>query len=195
MPKIIKNGRVYGGAPSESVWEGTQAQYDAIENKDPNITYYITDGAVEPIPATNVEYDNSLSGLSATQVQSAIDEVDDNIDNATTKTSSTIGAGTGCVVRLASLVKINGVVFGSFAINMTTPISSRTTIGSIPVGFRPYTNVSYIAPSSSAVNYYQDRITNVIITTGGEIIAGDMVVPAGQTVKEVNLAFSYNQGN
>lgn len=75
MPKIIKNGRVYGGAPSESVWEGTQEQYDAIVNKDPNIIYYITDGAVEPIPATNIEYDNSLSGLSATQVQSAIDEV------------------------------------------------------------------------------------------------------------------------
>lgn len=75
MPKIIKNGRVYGAAPSSNVWEGTQAQYDAIENKDPNITYYITDGAVEPIPATNIEYDNSLSGLSATQVQSAVDEV------------------------------------------------------------------------------------------------------------------------
>jgi hypothetical protein len=113
------------------------------------------------------------------------------ITNATTSTSGTISAGTGCVVRLGSLSKRNGIVTGYFAINMTTPISSRTTIGTIPEGFRPKSNLSYIAPSSSAINFYQDRITNVIITTGGDIIAGDIFVPSGQTIKEVCLTFAY----
>lgn len=139
-----------------------------------------------------------LSSLTTTNQDSLVDavnEVDGKITTATTKTSGTISAGSGCVVRLGSLTKINGVVLGSFSINMTTPISSRTTIGSIPVGFRPYANVSYLAPSSSAINYFQDRITNVIITTSGDIIAGDIFYPSGQTIKEITLAFSYNQGN
>ena len=139
-----------------------------------------------------------LSSLTTTNKDSMVDavnEVDGKITTATTKTSGTISAGKGCVVRLGSLTKINGVVLGSFSITMTTPISSRTTIGSIPVGYRPYANVSYLAPSSSAINYFQDRITNVIITTSGDIIAGDIFYPSGQTIKEITLAFSYNQGN
>lgn len=139
-----------------------------------------------------------LSQLTTTDKSSlvgAVNEVNTGLTNATTKTSGTITAGSGCVVRLGALRKINGVVFGSFAINMTNPISSRTTIGNIPAGFRPYENVSFIAPSSSAINFFQDRITNVIITTAGDIVAGDIFVPAGQTIKEISLAFSYNQGN
>ena len=140
----------------------------------------------------------SLSSLTTTDKSSlvgAVNEVNTGVTNATTKTSGTITAGTGCVVRLGSLTKINGCVYGSFSINMTTPISSRTTIGTIPVGFKPYANVSYLAPSSSAINYFQDRITNVIITTSGDIIAGDIFYPSGQTIKEITLSFSYNQGN
>lgn len=138
---------------------------------------------------------STLTTTSKSSLVGAVNEVNSGLTNATTKTSGTISAGTGCVVRLGSLRKINGVVYGSFAINMTNPISSRTTIGNIPAGFRPSDHVSFIAPSSSAINYFQDRITNVIITPAGDIIAGDIFVPAGQTVKEIMLAFAYNQGS
>lgn len=104
MPKIIQNGTVYGASASSlsgltdttitnpsagqslvysngswinqsTIWKGTQAQYNAITTPDPNVTYFITDGTVTPVPATNISYNNTTSGLSATQVQSAIDEV------------------------------------------------------------------------------------------------------------------------
>ena len=46
MPKIMKGGVEYvaGGA-----WEGTQAEYDALQTIDPSITYYITDGIADAL--------------------------------------------------------------------------------------------------------------------------------------------------
>lgn len=58
-----------------NIWEGTQAQYDAILVKDPDTVYFITDADSDTFSADAVEYDNTDSGLSATTVQSAIDEI------------------------------------------------------------------------------------------------------------------------
>lgn len=57
------------------IWQGTQAQYDAITIKDPNVVYFITDGETVACDADEVLYDNTTSGLSATDVQDAIDEL------------------------------------------------------------------------------------------------------------------------
>lgn len=130
-----------------------------------------------------------------TSVNSSLVGAVNEVNKATTKTSGTITATSGYTVRSQSLVKVNGTVFGYFAINATGTITSRVTIGNIPAGFRPVTNVSFLAPASSAVNYYQDRITNVIIGTNGDILVGDIVVPAGQAIKEIIFAFAYNQGS
>ena len=57
----------------------TQAQYDAMVQAgtvDPNVYYPITDASIE---ASEIDYDNTNSGLTATDVQDAIDEVNDNI--------------------------------------------------------------------------------------------------------------------
>lgn len=132
---------------------------------------------------------------SSKMTSEAVNEVDEKIDNATTKTSGTITATSGYTVRSQNLVKVNGVVFGSFAINATGTITSRTTIGTIPTGFRPNATVSFFATASSAINYYQDRATNVIIGANGEITVGDIVIPSGQSIKEIILTFSYNQGS
>ena len=45
MRRIIKNGIVYGGVP---VWEGTQAEYDALLTKDSTTIYFISDGVFPP---------------------------------------------------------------------------------------------------------------------------------------------------
>ena len=58
--------------------EVTQAEYDALtpEEKMNGTTYYITDAeGGSLIAASDAMYDNDESGLSATNVQSAIDEV------------------------------------------------------------------------------------------------------------------------
>jgi len=81
MPILVKNGRVYSSTSSGSTIGGgsvemTQAQYDALENPDPNIIYFITDGdANSDITASGIEYDNTDSGMAATTVQSALDEL------------------------------------------------------------------------------------------------------------------------
>ena len=113
----------------------------------------------------------------------------------TRKTSGAITVNSGYTSRWQNLVKVNGIVYGAFFIDATNVISSRVTIGNIPSGFRPQMNVAYFCPASDSVNGYQNRATNVIITTGGEIVVGDIFVPVGQTIKEICCAFAYNQGN
>lgn len=73
------------------VWTGTQEQYDDITTPDPSVTYFITDGVVNPVPATNISYNNTSSGLTANTVQSAIDEVNSSTQwiGVATKTGST----------------------------------------------------------------------------------------------------------
>ena len=123
------------------------------------------------------------------------DTARDQIAGITTKTSGTISVNSGYNSRWQNLVKVNGIVYGVFIINATNVISSRVTIGNIPSGFRPQITASYLCPASDSINGYQNRATNVIITTGGEIVVGDIFVPAGQTIKEICCAFAYNQGN
>ena len=58
----------------------TQAEYDAWESAtptqiDPDIAYFITDGDSEVPSASVISYNNSTSGLTATNVQGAIDEI------------------------------------------------------------------------------------------------------------------------
>lgn len=135
------------------------------------------------------------SGGTKTYVDNAVSQLNDEIGVITRKTSGTITVNSGYTSRRQNLVKVNGIVYGVFIINTTNVISGRVTIGSIPSGFRPQMNVAYLCPASDSINGYQNRATNVIITTNGEIVVGDIFVPAGQTIKEIFCAFAYNQGN
>lgn len=60
---------------NDYVWEGTQAEYDAIVEKDPEVTYYITDAPAQRFNADAVVYNNANTKLTATTVQSAITEI------------------------------------------------------------------------------------------------------------------------
>lgn len=76
MGTIYRNGIQFGGGqPSVEL---TQAEYDALPaSKLTNgVEYYITDGNNPNVAtASQVMYDNTDSGLSATDVQNAIDEI------------------------------------------------------------------------------------------------------------------------
>jgi hypothetical protein len=73
MGLIIKNGIKYFG---DNTVELTQAQYDALSQAEKlnGTTYYITDGQ-NITTASAVSYNNTTSGLTATNVQSAIDSI------------------------------------------------------------------------------------------------------------------------
>lgn len=64
----------------------TQAEYDALPNSklSDGVSYFITDGVSSPsqnqVPASGVTYDNTFSGLSATNIQDAINELKALID-------------------------------------------------------------------------------------------------------------------
>ena len=79
---VIKiNGVTYGGGDNSVML--TQAEYNALVDAgtvDPHTTYFITDRSGEGGQyAANVLYDNNNSGLSSTNVQSALDEIVDDI--------------------------------------------------------------------------------------------------------------------
>lgn len=76
MGYMIKNGVNYYSSDSVSL---TQAQYDALVQAgtvDPNTTYFITDrNCIGSVYASGISYDPTISGLSATNVQLAVDEL------------------------------------------------------------------------------------------------------------------------
>ena len=57
------------------LWYGTMAEYEAIETKDYNTIYILSDDNNGEIVANEVVYDNGVSGLLATNVQAALDEI------------------------------------------------------------------------------------------------------------------------
>ena len=59
----------------------TQEQYDALpESKlTDDVEYRITDAGIENVSASNVEYDNAVSGLGAVNVQGAVDELKEDV--------------------------------------------------------------------------------------------------------------------
>ena len=73
---ILPDGNTYNLKDTVSTWVGTQEEYDAIQNPDPTVTYFITNSTPFPIPSANaIHYDHTSSGLSASNVQDAIDEI------------------------------------------------------------------------------------------------------------------------
>lgn len=85
MGYIIKNKVEYGGVnkvvPNELVFD-TYADYTTWRNSsayDPETTCYIKGGGYAH--ASNIDYDNSESGLAATNVQGAISEISDGLQS------------------------------------------------------------------------------------------------------------------
>ena len=69
----------------EVVQSVNQSQWDNLQNTDDGL-YYIDDGTILPLIASNVSFDNTETTLSSDNVQDVIDELDDNI------TKNTLGA-------------------------------------------------------------------------------------------------------
>lgn len=57
------------------LWYGTVEEYEAIEAKDENTIYILSNEVSGPTMASDIEYYNGLTGMAATNVQAAIDEL------------------------------------------------------------------------------------------------------------------------
>lgn len=75
MTKIMKGGIAYNS--TSNMVALTQAEYNTLSptQKNNGTFYFITDADPSYYSAANIDYSNTSSGLSATNVQSAIDEV------------------------------------------------------------------------------------------------------------------------
>lgn len=83
MGLIMRNGVSYFG---DGAVELTQAEYDALPTSEKlnGTTYYISD-ATSLFPAGSISYDNSSSGLVATNAQGAINELTNRNKYSTTE--------------------------------------------------------------------------------------------------------------
>lgn len=75
---ILPDGNTYNLKDTVSNWVGTQEEYDAIVNKDPNITYYITDAPSMTGTAKELSYNGGVG--------STYDEVENKLDKVATGT-------------------------------------------------------------------------------------------------------------
>lgn len=95
----------------------TQAQYDALVNAgtvDANTTYFITDANNTTASyAAGVTYDNTSSGVTATNVQGAIDEVVDDVDKLHMRTGR-FNSANPLVLPIPSSAYGVYIIFGFF---------------------------------------------------------------------------------
>lgn len=85
MGTIYRNGTAFIGSGGAGGVELTQAEYDALPTTEKmnGSIYFISDGETSYPSASTMRYDNSTSGLTATSVQAAVDEVNEKVnDNA-----------------------------------------------------------------------------------------------------------------
>lgn len=148
MPKFMLDGKEYGGGSDSSI-EITQAKYDELVQSNSiqkDVTYYITDSKDE-FDASFVKYDNTESGLEATNVQSAINEVNSNLTaplpsyvTISTENKSTINSVSYTVDIPTDAVRVNikktsvsnyttaVITIGDESINLSTGSDSKTYI-------------------------------------------------------------------
>lgn len=81
MTKIMKGGIAYNSTANMVAL--TQAEYNALSTAQKNNGnfYFITDADPSYFSAENIDYDNASSGLTATNVQTAIDEVNTEVNS------------------------------------------------------------------------------------------------------------------
>ena len=129
-----------GGASGTGATETTEVDYGNLseEEKMADVFYMIPNGVPSTRKAVNTQYDNSTSGLSADNVQGAIDEVSEDLK------PKRFSVGTYATLEVTgniAILQFNG-----------TPVSSESTIGvTIDSKYYPKTDV----------------ITSSLIYTGG----------------------------
>lgn len=127
--------------------ELTQAEYDALseEEKNNGTTYYIKDGDTNlPVNATNINYNNTDSSLSSTNLQDAVDEINNKFTCESIATAS-ITTNTDYVNSITNfkIYKMGNIAFVSGAVDFkkqganvviatNLPIKTLETLAEVP---------------------------------------------------------------
>jgi len=150
-------GTLTSVAASGRVWIGTTAQHNAAIQAGTmpnNCLVSITDDESDS-PADLISYDNTSSHLIAENVQDAIDEIKEILDGDTSwHTSGSI-----------HYRKINGIVTVYTDAITSTSSSNWSTIGTLPVGYRPANNIYFNIFCDSTT----DRWINFSVMATGEV--------------------------
>lgn len=106
----------------------------------------------------------------------------------------TVTASTGFTITSQRLVKQGKSVFLYLVMRADTAFSqARITVGNVPAGFRPQANANLVMACSGQDNGFSNRLLTGLITSGGDIMVGDLLLPAGEKVKEIRITTSYEQ--
>lgn len=101
------------------------------------LTVLVGGGISGPIEAEDVDYDNAVSGLTATDVQAAIDEVAADIDavntNVSTYVSGTIAAGNTTITLSSAAILTTSFIDIYFKDKLIAPTSVVVATGSITI--------------------------------------------------------------
>lgn len=140
---LVKASSDYG----DSAWETkevelTQAEYDALpaSKLTDGVSYYIKDGESAPsanrFSASGISYDNTDSGLSATNVQDAVDSLDSEI-KASTKNNISVTASSETDFISQVLDNLLSWGIGSYVFGATrTGYYACTCFGSVTTSTR-----------------------------------------------------------
>jgi hypothetical protein len=170
---LYVNGQLEAGI--NQVPSYTQAEYDALEIK-PEF-WICTDRNYSSVPAANITYDNTDSGLSATNVQDAIDELEDDKSNKSdltsifqtgTTASQTIGNGTyfyldNVLVRAKADIA-NG---GTFTVNTNYEV---VTAGALNELFNYSKSVNTKLDNKAFTNRVQGTNVNISTCLNGQYL-------------------------
>ena len=155
MTKIMKGGVAYN--TTSNMVALTQAEYNSLSSAQKNNGnfYFITDSDPSYFSASNIDYSNTTSGLTATNVQSAVDEI---MSTSSVITPTLNGVSTSTAAgEVCKYWKSGKVVTITFDLIMATA-SSATTIFTLRQGYMPPEQITLVATaftsSTSAVLRY-----------------------------------------
>lgn len=101
------------------------------------LTVLVGGGISGPIEAEDVDYDNATSGLAATDVQAAIDEVAADVDavntNVSTYVSGTIAAGNTSITLTSNAILTTSFIDIYFKDKLIAPTNVTVVAGSITI--------------------------------------------------------------
>ena len=137
-------------ASATHIQEVTLAQWNALTpEQQASGDYVITDATLSPLSASLVPYDNTTSGLSATNVQDAIDEIDTGLSSKQDK-STLLSDIVKKVIVSGTTNSTGDIVANDLTVGIHIIISATKarTAANSNIGFsslgRNYTNDKYI---------------------------------------------------
>lgn len=206
----------------QKIWRGTKAEFDAIETKDPNTMYLVMDDdgtsdavitgseledRLKELTASGILFDPSGTTMTATDVQNAITELFQDVDDGKTLVASAItdkGVPTSedatfqeMAENIAAISSESGT--GGSAVEVATPSISYSSTGLVTASVSQSSGFVNAAtktatkqlPTLGAMTYTpgttQQTINAQVFLTGAQTIQGDANLTASNIKSGVSI--------